>query len=115
MRADTPPVDFSALDELREVLGDAVADKVIATYLAALPQRRNALAEAVGVGGAALGDAAHTLAASSLSIGARTLGETCRAIEARVTAGDPSALVLAAEALVECDRVGAALTARVTP
>jgi HPt (histidine-containing phosphotransfer) domain-containing protein len=110
-----PPVDFSALDELREVLGDVVADKVVATYLSVLPQRRSALADAALVGGAALGDAAHTLAASSLSIGARTLGETCRAIEAGASSGDPAAVRLAADALAECDRVSAALTVRVTP
>ncbi len=79
----SPPVlNASILDELREVLGNEV-DKIIAVYLEDSP-RLIAQLERAAVSGdpIALRVAAHTLKSSSANVGATTLSEAARDLEA---------------------------------
>jgi HPt (histidine-containing phosphotransfer) domain-containing protein len=105
-----PAVDWSVLRELGEAMDDPeLADDVAAVYRAELPRRRDALARAAADlcdDPTALADAAHTLKAASLSVGAKRLGALCARTERLARGGDiPAARDSAVQTLAEIARV----------
>jgi HPt (histidine-containing phosphotransfer) domain-containing protein len=106
------PIDTRVLTLLAQQLDDLVVEAIVAAYLGQAPQRSDELRAAMPTGGTALRDAAHSLAASSLTVGATRLGNLCRDIEAAVSGNDDvHARELAQRALPLIDEVGAALAA----
>jgi len=106
------PIDLRALALLAEQLDDSVVEAIVAAYLGQVAQRSQELRSAIPAGGAPLRDAAHSLAASSLTVGATRLGHLCQDIEAAVAAADDTrARELAHRALPEIDEVATALAA----
>jgi signal transduction histidine kinase/CheY-like chemotaxis protein/HPt (histidine-containing phosphotransfer) domain-containing protein len=80
---DPEPLERSALDELREQLGDAAAvSTIVTTFLQSAPGLLAALREASAKGdAAALRRAAHTLKSSSAMLGAHALSAACAELE----------------------------------
>lgn len=75
-------LDVSVLDELVAELSPQMVRQLAATYLGELESRRNAItAAAVAADLEAARRVAHTLKASSLLVGATTLGGICRELE----------------------------------
>jgi len=109
----TPEViDPRALTLLAQQLDDSVVEAIVAAYLGQTGQRSEELRAAIPGGDTRLRDAAHSLAASSLTVGAMRLGHLCRDIEAAVAAEDDvRARELAQRALPEIDEVAIALAA----
>ena len=109
----TPEViDPRALTLLAQQLDDSVVEAIVAAYLGQIDQRSEELRTAIPDAGTRLRDAAHSLAASSLTVGATRLGHLCQDIEAAVAAADDArARELAHRALPEIDEVATGLAA----
>jgi HPt (histidine-containing phosphotransfer) domain-containing protein len=103
-------IDWPALQPLAEELGDDVVVSILDIYAHELPDRARMLRSTRDLGGTPLRDAAHSLTASSLTIGAHRLGQLCRDIEAAVEREDVDrAKVLTSQALAEIEDVTEAL------
>lgn len=85
------PLDPKTLQSLRKMAGDRaneVLAQIIDNYLADAPQLLQAMRAAVATGdAAALQQAAHTLRSASATLGATTLSQLCKALEAMGCAG----------------------------
>ena len=105
------PIDAKVLTLLSSQLDDTVVASIVGAYRSQLSMRADALRESVPAGGIPLRDAAHSLTASSLTIGATRLGTLCRDVEGAVERHDDDrAAELAAKALDELVDVADALT-----
>lgn len=106
-------LDRSALEHLREDLGEDAVREVIAIFLERTPSMLAALRDAAERGDAvALRAAAHTIKGTSATLGALALSEQCAELERRSRAGDiadATARVAGIETL--CRGVGTALSA----
>jgi HPt (histidine-containing phosphotransfer) domain-containing protein len=110
MGASHDVIDWKALRLLADQLDDAVVVSILDAYTAQLPMRAAALRASVDDAGTPLRDAAHSLTASSFTIGAARLGQLCRDTEAAVERNDvDKARALTVMALAEIDDVSEAL------
>jgi len=114
-------LEIDALQALREMFGEDVADSVLVevldSYLEDAPKQLQALRAAGETGNtAALGMVAHTLKSTSATLGAIALSHLCNDLEAMVRAGDTTeALALKVQQLlVEYEQVEIALQAERT-
>jgi DNA-binding response OmpR family regulator len=101
-RAPEPaPIDPAALAAIRQLdaeRGGAIVERVLRSYLDTTPGKLAALRRAADSGDAAgVRDAAHALKSSSAQLGARSLAELAKELEALGRAGE----LRAAPALVE--------------
>ena len=103
-------LDQGALDQIRRLQKEGKPDvlaKVIGLYLEDSPQLLENLREAVAEGNAAaIRTAAHTLKSSSANLGAKSLAELCKNLEAQ---GKAATLEGACELLEEVEKVYAAV------
>lgn len=117
MTERVPAVDLAALDRLLDITGGDVAffDDLVDTYLADGPAQLDAMRGAAGRDAIAdLVRPAHSLKTNSANMGATTLAELCRGLEAEARSGhvdDAIGRVAAAEAEFEAVRT-ALLAAR---
>jgi CheY-like chemotaxis protein len=107
------PIDRTALERLRQTLGDAGTRELIGTFLSEAPKLLASIRSAVEAGDLeSLRLAAHTLKSNAAMFGAKSLSETARGLE-RVaderSAGGADALATQAEQ--EYQRVGPLLEA----
>ena len=110
------PINRRALDAIRTLMGpngDALAKKVIRTYLEDMPAGLERMQAAAKVGDAeALRKAAHSMKSSSANVGAERLSRLCKALEmigcGGTVEGTPPLLE---DATAELARVVEALTA----
>jgi len=110
MGSTSDAIDLRALTLLSQQLDDSVVEAILAAYLGQIDQRSEELRTAIPDAGTRLRDAAHSLAASSLTVGAMRLGHLCRDIEAAVASEDDvRARELAHRALPEIGHVATAL------
>jgi len=102
-------IDSSALDELVQDLGGVgPVSSIVRTYLTELDRRREAVAEAVATADAsALRGAAHSLKATSATLGAVAIDALAREIE---SADFPPSDELLARFNVTCDATAASMT-----
>jgi len=110
----TPALDRQVLQDLREIAGDdyeGLIAEVIDSYLEDSPPRVQAIRSAIAHDDAnALHQSAHALKSSSLTIGARGLGQLCAELEALGDGGNvESASNLLSQFDAEYERVVAAL------
>ena len=111
MGASHTVIDWEALRLLADQLDDTVVVSILDAYSTQLPMRAAALRTAVDGAGTPLRDAAHSLTASSFTIGAAQLAQPCRDIEAAMERDDHErARALTALALSEIDDVADALS-----
>jgi CheY-like chemotaxis protein len=90
--ADAPVFDRSPYRELFE-LGDPEGASWLKGYLQSAAAALERVQESISAGDRkALSESAHRLAGSSLCVGARRLGETCRRLEALAGLGEPEPL-----------------------
>jgi HPt (histidine-containing phosphotransfer) domain-containing protein len=99
-----PAIDAQTFQELRAIAGtdvDEVMSQLIECYLEDVPQRLQAINQAVNQGDAhALKMSAHALRSSSITIGATFLSQLCAALEAMGRAGTTAE---AAKLLIQLD------------
>ena len=110
------PINRRALDAIRTLMGpngDALAKKVIRTYLEDMPAGLERMQAAARVGDAeALRKAAHSMKSSSANVGAERLSRLCKALEMIGCGGTvEGAPPLLEDATAELARVVEALTA----
>lgn len=101
-----PVLDEPALDELREMLGEALAE-ITDSFVQGLAAEVQAVEAALGQGAAALKAAAHSLKGSSGNMGARRLSGLAAAIERAAIEGrlaDGAALVPQLQPLADLTR-----------
>lgn len=90
-------IDARVLSQLVDDLGRTAVAGLVATYLDALAERRERLADAVGASDwTAARKVAHQLRSTSLLVGAMSLGDAARWLEAVAEAGDGDGVVQAA-------------------
>ena len=95
-------IDHAVLDSLLEVTGGDVefVESLIATYLGDSPTLIAALRQAAATDDiAAVVLPAHSLASTSLTMGATELGERCRALEHEARAGSVADLAARVEGI----------------
>jgi HPt (histidine-containing phosphotransfer) domain-containing protein len=95
-------IDHAVLDALLDVTGGDVefVESLIATYVGDAPTLIAALRQAAAAGDvAAVVLPAHSLASTSITMGATSLGETCRALEHEARAGAVDDLAARVEAI----------------
>lgn len=83
--ADT--LDISALNELKDMLGDALAE-IAESFLEGLDAEVGAIQQALGVDAAAVRAAAHSLKGSAGNMGARVLAGLAAKVEKSAVEGD---------------------------
>jgi len=105
-------VDRAVLRRLEQELGSPAFRGLVDGYLAELPIRREAIADAVRSASAeAMTRAAHILVSSSTALGAQRLAKACRELEALGRAGSlAGAEQLATTIVAECALVQEALS-----
>jgi HPt (histidine-containing phosphotransfer) domain-containing protein len=88
--AHTAVLDRGRLETLVEEIGDrSVVREAVATYLAELPVRLDAIRDAVGLGDPdVIRSAAHALGSPSSMLGAAAVTTTTRALQAATSAPD---------------------------
>lgn len=109
--SNTPPLDLAALDDLKDMLGEALAE-IVQSFLDGLSAEVAAVAKGLGGDAVAVRAGAHSLKGSSGNLGARALAQLASDMERAALAGDlvecrASMPALAAEA----ERTRAALQA----
>lgn len=83
----TPLLDEAALNDLRDMLEDALTE-IVDSFLDGLDAEVSAIELALGQGEAAVRAAAHSLKGSAGNLGARHLAAQASAIEKAAMAGD---------------------------
>jgi HPt (histidine-containing phosphotransfer) domain-containing protein len=108
-------IDTAALDRLLDMTGGDLGflDELVDTYLEDASAQLRAMREAADTGGAAeLVRPAHSLKSNSANVGAETLAEMCRSLEAAARSGQvDDAVERVAAAETEFEAVRAALIA----
>jgi HPt (histidine-containing phosphotransfer) domain-containing protein len=74
-------LDVRVLDELATDYDSDLADTLVELYLAELPHRVASIVLGASGSGEVLREAAHALSSTSLTVGARRLGELCLELE----------------------------------
>jgi HPt (histidine-containing phosphotransfer) domain-containing protein len=76
------PIDRTALERLRQTLGEGATRELISTFLSEAPKLLGSIRSAVEAGDLdSLRLAAHTLKSNAATFGAMSLSETARALE----------------------------------
>jgi hypothetical protein len=92
---EEPAVDETVIEQLASITdgqGFSVLGELLNAFLAAVPNRLDALDRAVGAGDlVAIADQAHALTGSSASFGARGMADLCRELRAVAVGGDLAA------------------------
>ncbi|MBL9103456.1 MAG: response regulator [Myxococcales bacterium] len=109
-----PAIDLAALGSFADDIGEAMLRELIGEYLATAPRLLASLQVALAAGDTALlTRAAHDLKSTSMTLGARALGEVAAAVERLAAASTPApAAGLIAAAHEAFTRVEAALRGR---
>lgn len=85
--APADALDVAALNELKDMLGDALAE-IVESFLEGLDAEVAAIGQALAVGAPAVRAAAHSLKGSAGNMGARALAGAASAIEKTAVEGD---------------------------